>query len=157
MAAVGVLLGVLLAGCGSTALRQVDQSDRDRAGVYDGVWSGLIVSTAAKQPGPGNWLMDCGDMAGTQMSNIVVDDGVASLGGQEDSPVANVSAFGKFRFVIPMSEVATAAGRSDSSINNGDMTLIMYGSLRTQKGSLTIGIADFGNNGCTSEVEFSKP
>ncbi|OED37851.1 hypothetical protein AB833_22310 [Chromatiales bacterium (ex Bugula neritina AB1)] len=151
-----LLLSGLLQGCASTKLKQVHRADRAISGAFDGTWKGEVISTAATQPGPGDWVMNCGDLSGTEIGQIAVVDGVANFGPHSESSTAYVNESGKFRFVIPMAEVATASGRSDSSISNGKMTFIMYGSLQSQRGTMVYGIAQFGNNGCASKVKFTR-
>ena len=46
-----------LLGCASTVITQVDQSDRDTAGAFDGVWNAKVVSTTTNQPLPGGCLL----------------------------------------------------------------------------------------------------
>ena len=143
-----------LLGCASTVITQVDQSDRDTAGAFDGVWNAKVVSTTTNQPLPGGWQVKCSDRTGEDLGNIVVSNGEASL--HKDVPGTFVSSSGRFRFAIPMTEIATASARSDSSITNGKMTYIMYGSLESGKGTTLVGVAQFGNSGCHSKVKFKK-
>ena len=70
--------------------------------------------------------------------------------------VTYVNSNGQFRFEVPTEFEAKAAGRSDSSVNDGAITLILIGSLSDQKGSFTIGVAQFANNGCTSEMSYQR-
>lgn len=143
-----------LFGCASTMLKQVDQSDRDTTGTYDGLWNATVVSTVTNQPQPGGWVTRCGDRSGEDLGNFVVSNGEASLGAELPSTYVNES--GNFRFAIPLEEVATASTRSDASITNGNMTYILHGSLKSKKGKTTLGIAQFGNSGCTSKIKFKK-
>ena len=147
---------ILLQGCASTVMHQVSESDRDLAGGYNGAWQGTVVRTAAKQYGPGNWELSCGNMAGRNVGQVSVEGGLAKLKIFGDVQQAYVNNDGRFRFEIPMAEVAAAGGNSDSSISQGKMTFILYGSLKKQAGTLTFGIAEFANNGCSSKVKFTR-
>lgn len=150
-----VAMTLLLQGCASTVVKQVSQSDRNTAGSFDGTWQAQVVKTAGIQYGPGNWQFSCKDMRGRSLGKFTVNQGIAQMG-NNNGAIAYVNNAGKFRFEIPMSEVAAAAGTSDSTISNGKMTYIIYGSLKNQKGTMTFGIAQFSNNGCSSKVQFSK-
>ena len=143
-----------LLGCASTVITKVDQSDRDTTGTFDGVWNAKVVNTTTNQPLPGGWKVTCTDRTGENLGNFLVADGEASLG--KDLPGAYVSSKGNFRFVVPMTEIATASTRSDSSITNGKTTYFLYGSLESGKGTTLLGVAQFGNSGCRSKVAFKK-
>ncbi len=151
----GILFTFVLQGCASTVLKQVSESNRDETGQYDGNWKGTIKSTASKQSLGGNWTLTCGDRAGTNLGIISVVDGVATIGKRNIS-TAFVNQSGKFRFEIPIEEVAAASGTSDATISNGKMTILMYGSLESGTGKYTLGIAQFGNNGCSSKVVYER-
>ena len=147
---------LLLQGCASTVMKQVSESDRDTSGIYNGKWRGTALSTASKQYGPENWELSCNDMAGKNVGRLSVENGVAQIhifGGVHH---AFVNDEGRFRFEVPMKEVAAASTRSDSSLSRGAMTFILYGSLEEQRGTMTFGIAEFANNGCSSRVGLKK-
>lgn len=148
----GLVLTLSLQGCASTVLSPVSESKKDSSGQYDGKWHGIVKSTASKQSGGGGWELSCADMAGQNLGTISVANGVATLG--KDTAFINQS--GQFRFEIPVNEVAAASGTSDATISNGKMTIIMYGSLEKQSGTLTYGIAQFSNNGCSSKVVYKQ-
>ncbi len=143
-----------LLGCASTVVTKVDQSDRDTSGAFDGVWNAKIVDTTTNQPLGGNWKVSCTDRTGEDLGNFLVSNGEATI--VKDVPGTYVSSSGRFRFSMPIAEVAAASGTSDSSITNGKSTYILYGSLETGKGTSLVGIAQFGNNGCRSKVAFKK-
>ncbi len=145
-----------LQGCASTVLKPVAESNRDVAGSFNGSYQGIVTNTALVQQAQGNWQFNCHDITGKNVGVISVVDGIATLGEEEGTPTAFVSKNGKFRFEIPLQEVAAAAGTSDATISNGNITIILYGSLDKGAGSMTYGIAEFANNGCTSKVEYKK-
>jgi len=149
--AMAAVLTVALQGC---AVKPVSQSDRDQSGAFDGVWNATVVNTPRIQYGPGNWEFSCGDQTGRSLGKIMVNNGVAKT--QMVDQQAYVNSSGRFKFEIPMGEVAAASGTSDSTITNGDMTFILSGSLKSEKGSMVYGIAEFGNTGCRSSVEFKR-
>jgi len=153
IAAVAVLT-LALQGCASTVTKPVSSQDRDQSGVFDGEWSATVVNTPRTQYGPSNWEYTCGDQSGRSLGNIIVSNSIAQT--QMVDQQAFVNRDGKFRFEIPMGEVAAASGSSDSTITNGGMTFIVYGSLKEAKGSMVYGIAEFGNTGCRSSVEFKR-
>ncbi len=151
----GLLVSLALQGCASTVLRQVSESDKDQTGQYDGNWKGTIKSTASTQSLGGNWTMSCADRAGTSLGTFSVNGGVATIG-ESQLITAFVNQSGKFRFEIPIAEVAAASGTSDATISNGKMTILLYGSLENGTGKYTQGIAEFANNGCTSKVAYER-
>jgi len=152
--AAAAVLALALQGCASIATKPVAQSDRDQSGVFDGEWSATVVNTPRTQYGPSNWEFTCGDQSGRSLGKIMVNNGVAQTQMVDQQTFVNRD--GKFRFEIPMGEVAAASGSSDSTITNGGMTFIVYGSLKEAKGSMVYGIAEFGNRGCRSSVEFKR-
>lgn len=147
----------LLAGCSSLVVAPVSESSRTNSDAYDGRWLVTVVSTASKQHLPGGWVFTCPDRAGERIGLVVVNDGQAQMSWDEKGETpAFVNNRGKFRLEVPTGIVAAASSGSDSSISRGDMTALLYGSLKTGKGNFTLGVAEFANAGCTSKVEF-KP
>ena len=147
---------LLMQGCASTVMKQVSESDKDTAGIYNGQWQGTALSTASKQYGPDNWELNCNDMAGKNVGRLSVENGVAQINIFGGVQQAFVNDEGRFRFEVPMKEVAAASTGSDSSLSRGAMTFILYGSLEKQRGTMTFGIAEFSNNGCSSKVGLKK-
>lgn len=158
ISAVAVTLGaILISGCSSVVVKPVSESGKNNSGNYDGRWMTTAVHTRRLQYGPGNWQFTCEDRSGDQIGIIEVVDGKARFSWDESGTEGTfVSNSGKFRFEIPTGVVAAASGTSDSSISNGDMTALIYGSLKSGKGKFTLGIAQFGNAGCTSKLQFQK-
>ena len=154
----GLLLPIaalLLQGCLSTLVtKPISESSRDTSGTFDGQWAGTIESTAGQQYGPGNWTFTCDDRSGDRFGPISVKDGKATMPMADKMNETFVNSEGQFRFEVPIDTEATAGGTSDSSINDGAITLILIGSLSSQTGSFTIGIAQFANDGCTSAVSY---
>ncbi|MEM7258951.1 MAG: hypothetical protein AAF404_16360 [Pseudomonadota bacterium] len=153
-----VILGTaLLNGCSSVVVKPVSESNKNTSGTYDGRWVATITNTAGTQYGPGNWQFTCADQTGKRVGIVSVADGKAQLSWDEDGKNSTyVGDNGKFRFEVSTGVVAAAGGTSDSSIGNGAMTLLIYGSLQSGKGNYTAGIAEFGNAGCTSKVKFTR-
>jgi len=151
--AAAAALTLALQGC-ATVTKPVSSSDRDQSGTFDGTWSATVVNTPRTQYGPSNWEFTCGDQSGRSLGEITVSNGVAQTQMVDQKTFVNRD--GKFRFEIPMGVVAAASGKSDATIHNGDMTFIIYGSLKEAKGSMVYGIAEFRNNGCRSSVKFQR-
>jgi hypothetical protein len=152
-----VLGATMAAGCSSVVVKPVSESNKDTDGTFDGRWLTTVTNTPGKQNGPGNWQFTCADQTDERLGIVTIDDGKAIFSWDQDgkSP-AFVSDSGKFRFEIPTGIIASAGGTSDSQISNGDMTALIYGSLQSGKGKYTLGVAEFGNAGCTSAVKFEK-
>lgn len=145
-----------LQGClSSLVVKPISEANKDTSGAFDGQWIGTIQSTPARQQGPGNWTMTCTDRTGDKFAINV-------SGGEANMPLANrqnntyVNSKGQFRFEVPTESSASASGTSDSSLNNGAITLILTGSLTDQSGNFVIGIAELANSGCTSKVAYEK-
>ncbi len=155
VAVLSVLCSVLLHGCAATVLRPVQETDKDTSGSFNGRWLGEVISTAPVQSGPGNWRLNCSDASGSKFM-MVVNDGVVNYGSPPDQASAFINSDGKFRIESPLEEEVKADDSSVESVGNGKVTLIIYGSLASGKGSVTFGIAQFSNNGCTSKIDFTK-
>jgi len=139
----------------SFVAKPVTESSKDTSGTFDGRWVGSVESTAQSQYGPGNWKFSCNDRSGERFG-FIVENGQATMQLMDRQNVTYVNADGQFRFEVPTEIDAKAGGRSDLSVNDGAITLILIGSLSDQKGSFTIGVAQFANNGCTSEISYQK-
>jgi len=139
----------------SFVAKPITESSRDTSGTFDGRWVASVESTAQSQHGPGNWKFDCDDRSGERFG-ITVENGQATMPLMNRQNVTYVNSNGQFRFEVPTEFEAQADGRSDSSVNDGAITLILIGSLSDQKGSFTIGVAQFANNGCTSEMSYQR-
>jgi len=151
------LSAVLLSGCSGIVVKQVSESNSATSGTFDGRWQATVVNTAGLQYGPDNWQFTCDDRSGQDLGVIVVENGKAQSPWDANGKATTfVSNKGKFRFAIPTGIVAAASGTSDTSISNGNMTAIIYGSLKSGKGKFTMGIKEFGNAGCTSKISFTK-
>lgn len=147
----------LLAGCSSVVVAPVSESSRTNSDAYDGRWLVTVVSTASKQRVAGGWIFTCPDRSGERIGLVVVNDGQAKMSWDENGEApAFVNNRGKFRLEVPTGIVAAASSISEASISRGDMTALLFGSLKTGKGNFTLGVAEFANAGCTSKVEFKQ-
>lgn len=144
----------LLQACATSVLKPVSEADKDPTGAFDGLWKVKIKKAAAVQQGPGNWRFNCGGKA--DETSVSVNDSVLEMQYRGQFYNTFVNDTGQFRLEVPMSELAKASGTSDSSIVAADMTLIVMGSFEEQSGSLTWGVAEFGNGGCTSYLDLEK-
>ncbi len=152
LATVALLQGCLLA---TAVIRPVAESDKDTSGTYDGRWTGLVTRTAKKQVGPGNWTFNCNDRSGDKYM-IDINNGTVTTNYNNLRHSTFINTGGKFRFEIPTERAAKAAGTSDKSINNGDITVILVGALDEPKaGSVTFSIAEL-NAGCSSTIAYTQ-
>ena len=145
-----------LAGCAGSG--PIAEADRVADATFDGAYA---VSMAPRERGfqnVGNWRMNCAT-GGFELP-VRVHDGLArvtapNFGGAKNptAPVESVvDARGRFRFEVPLQGRASATGTSASTLDNGAMTLIYTGTLSPDgpsKGRYTVGIAEFGNQGCS--------
>jgi len=146
---------LLLQACGSTAVKD---SNRDSTGKYDGRWS----LNVKKMPGlqyVQNWNVSC--EAKAYSMDMAVRDGQVYLKVRSDSDelqTTNIDSSGNFMFVIPLRNRATASVNSTSAIVAGDRRLIIKGDLgkSTPTGNLTLGIKQFGWQGCRTALGFEK-
>jgi len=156
MALVGVvLLFVLQGGCVSNVSSQVKEASKDQSGVFDGTWVGEVQKSARAQKMQGPWTAQCqGDPWKLKMA---VSDGVVQLRSTRFAKAKTyVSSSGTFRFDVPMSSKAKTTALSDLELGLTDKTFILYGNLKKAKGRVTIGIAEFGNSGCSAIVKFAR-
>lgn len=151
-----ITLALPLQGClSSLVVKPISEANKDTSGAFDGRWTGTIKSTPAKQQGPGNWTMTCTDRTGDKFA-INVSGGEANMGLANRQNKTFVNSKGQFRFEVPTGSNVTASGTSDSSLNDGSVTLILTGSLEDMAGNFIIGIADLSNAGCTSKVIYER-
>ncbi len=145
----------ILSGCAPAGLRSVSEENKDTSGTYDGQWVAVGVSTASTQR-VGTWRLTCTDQQDKKFGPINVSNGQASLDIGNDEGKGFVDGAGIFRLEVPIEAIARASGTSDSSINNGAVTVILNGSLADQTGFLTFGVAQFGNAGCATSVTYNR-
>ena len=150
-----LLATTLLSACSGFVARQTSEQDRDTSGRFDGPWR-VSVAKGAEVQHVQNWTFNCGDM--TSEFDILIQDGTFNLRSNASTATSYVSKDGNFKISLPLTGKASASGRSDSSINNGERRLILSGRLGSDKpaGIITYGIADFGWSGCTSKTKFSR-
>lgn len=145
---------LLIQGC---ATKSVADSNRDRSGAYDGQWQAKILKGPSTQYIQ-NWVVNCNRPAFDMDMSVSQGQVVVSAVGSEDSITTNIDSSGKFAFVIPLADKAQASGNSATVLTNGNRRLFLKGNLSEskQKGSFTMGIQQFGWQGCTSKVRFKR-
>jgi len=150
-----LLLSTFVVSCAGTMGPGVSEKNRDTTGTFDGIWT-VDVQKAAGTQYYGKWHVSCGDMR--RSFNMRVNDGTMTLSDAADAKKAFVSAGGVFKITLPMSDDAQASGNSSSTISNGDMQMILTGTLAASdgnsKGYITYGIAEMGYAGCTAKTKF---
>lgn len=152
-----IALTLPLQGClSSFVAKPISETNKDTTGAFDGQWTGVVKSTAGQQQGTGNWRLTCNDRAGDKFGPIVVNGGQATMPLLNKQNTTFVNSKGQFRFEVPTETSVSESDRSDTSLNNGAVTLILNGSLTEQTGHFIIGIAEFANSGCTSKVVYEK-
>lgn len=147
-------LCLLMQGCASAVLRPVAESDKDPSGSFDGPWQVVINKAPGIQYGPGNWTFNCTGEEGEL--GLMVRNSVAQISFERRFHEAFVSQSGRFRFEVPLLQAAKSSGTSDSSLDRGEMTLIIRGSLDEGAGFLTWGVKEFANDGCTSGLDITR-
>jgi len=140
--------------CVSNVSSQTKASDKDTTGVFDGSWTANVQKSATVQVLPGNWQANCNGNAST--FNMKVNKGQIQFYAEGKTQSSYVNNKGEFRFDVPLFDKATASAGSSGQIGRASRTLIVYGSLKSAKGRITYGIAEFGNNGCTAVIKFTK-
>lgn len=144
-----------LAGCANKVARQVTDNNRDTSGRYDGQW---LVHTlpAATIQNIEQWRFRCDNMEG-QFTVRVEDGKLYAISDFDNRPhTTNINSKGEFRLLMPSASKVKEGARASASVYGGDVTYIVQGSLAGEKpsGYLTTGVAQFGNNGCTTGVRF---
>lgn len=148
------LCALTLTSCVANVSSQVKESSKDQSGKFDGTWLAEVQKSAGRQPMPGNWIANCDGSPWNFTLRIA--DGVAKNNLRGSKEKAFVSSTGDFRFDIPVKSVAKEAAGSDRSLSLAKQTMIVYGNLEKGKGRFTNAVAEFGNNGCTAIIEFSR-
>lgn len=145
---------VLVSAC---AIKPVSDVDRDSSRSFDGNWQVLVQKSPSTQFIE-KWRFSC-DPDPFDFS-MRVTQGIAILGGLGGSgPVqANVGKGGKFAFVIPIESKLKESVASSESIVNGNITLYLSGNLseKSSQGDYTIGVQQFGGQGCRKKVVFKR-
>lgn len=146
---------IVIQGCASVVLQPVDESNKDQTGSFDGRWTITQEKTTGVQYGAGNWVFSCSGKPGP-WGRLKVDDGEVSINFKNKERNTFIGKSGQFRFEVPLEIVAEAKGTSDSSVDRGEMTMLLSGSLKKGSGFLTWGIAEFANNGCTTNLKYTR-
>lgn len=149
-----VTITALVNACAGRVTRAISADDRDTSGTFDGRWIGTVVHTQSTQRFQG-WVMSCAKPM--NKIAILVKNGQVSTEAGDDAQVAYISREGRFRIAIPSGRRASASIASEVPLNS-QVTYFVDGDLGTDKtvGAFVIGIADFGNSGCTSSISYSK-
>jgi len=145
---------LVLSGCANTVSREVADNNRDTSGRYDGTWMVVILPAASIQTIE-QWRFQCDGMEG-QFPVDVRDGKLFAAKDGDGFHQTNVSRKGKFRLNMPTADMFQESARSSASIYASDVTYIVQGSLagKQPSGYLTAGVAQFGNNGCTTKLQF---
>lgn len=142
-----------LTGCASVGT--VSESNRAVSGQYDGTWLVNVQKSAGLQYVNG-WNMQCGDMTNT--FPVKVEDGMLYFGNSKQQIKTGVSESGRFKLIVPLGDIASASQQSSTSMANGDVKVILRGSLNQDKqnGHITFGVAEVGYGGCTAKTKFNR-
>jgi len=140
-----ILSGIVLSACSSFST--VSDSDRDATGQFDGEWVGTFQRTASRQQLPGTWFVNCSNREGRVVVFTVKNGRMTSNLTSGEAIETNVSKSGRFRLVVPTEREVDANGTSN-------LTWIVQGSLgkAPASGQFIEGIAEFGNQGCTTKM-----
>ena len=155
---VAVLFGTTMAiGCAGTVSKPVLEADKDPSFQYDGVYLATVEHKGGIQYIE-NWEFNCQPQDFEfqfAVNQSVVDMGADKSGTQQ---TGFVDKNGRFRVPIPTDDAIKASGRSDSTINDGQVTLILQGELKGDKpfGYFVHGIKQFNNKGCSYRMDFQK-
>lgn len=152
-----ITLALSLLGCASPMTEQTTMEERDYSGRYDGLW-GVEIHRSPGVQYLQNWQMSCANLE--DETNLLIKNGkIMSVGGQDTSQTNTyISLNGKFRYIQPSSQTLRESGGSDATLDNGAVKIIFNGKLNQGKGKgfLTIGVAQFGYDGCKSKVTFTR-
>lgn len=144
-----------LSACSTMVSKPIAESKRDNSGSFDGNWK-LVMQAAPEKQNIEKWVFTCPNMKGEM--NFRVSSGEAKIRVDNRNTSTFVDAKGRIRFEIPLKGVAKASASSFESILKGERTLIIQGTMGGKKsaGLVTYGIAQFGNNGCSTRAKFVK-
>jgi len=148
---------VALQACATTTSRIVSDDQRSTDGKYDGNWTFQVAKPAGLQYLPGNWEISCG---GEQFDfKASVKNGVMTLTGKNmPNTTINVGRNGQFRGEWALNKDASTNSGSDMTLASAKRKLIFQGKLKgsSADGLYTIGISDFGYQGCNRNVSASR-
>ncbi len=150
-----LLLCMLVSACAGTVNRVTPESERDRSGTYDGDWIAVVAKAASPQEIQ-EWSMTCSDWS--DEFEVLISDGKVSVLQGDQVASTYVSTAGKFRLEIPTGYRVGASNASEAQMDNGNITLVLHGNLKhkTPQGQFVVGVAQFGNSGCTSKVKYKR-
>jgi len=152
-----LLSSSVLIGCAGTVREPVLESNKDPSFQYDGVYLASVNHAGGIQYIE-NWEFNCSPQEFEfqfAVNESVVDMGTNEAGVQQ---TGFVDKDGRFRVPIPTDNSIRASGRSDSTINNGQVTIILQGELKGDNpfGYYVQGVKQFNNKGCSYRMNFSK-
>lgn len=149
--ATACLLAAALAGCASP---DVTFERRDLTGTYDGVWVVRSISTERMQKAGPYVTMTCRH----QDFRVPFEIADATLEFWEGR-TAYVGPEGRFTTRLPTEDQVRQGAGSEVPIS-GNFTLILRGELSPVSGSgdgtLTYGLAQFNNRGCTTKLGYTR-
>ena len=143
----------MLSACSGQVRHMVPAEFRDTVGRYDGQWVARLTDTRATQNIQG-WEIKCKPM--NLAIPMIIENGVVTTRINDEVFTGFISSSGRFRLEIPTDLQMSASVRSESKLNNASITLILQGDLsrKPPSGGFTLGVADLGNRGCTTSVQY---
>ena len=154
-----ILLLSILSGCASLVLTSVSKENRDITGKVNGTYT-ITQHKAALKQNIEKWIFTCPSMRQERQYTMFVLNGKVNIYGTGAKPLDTYAdSSGKFRAEYPLSGVAKESALSSESITSGKRTLIIRGHVnpsKTSSGLITVGIAQFGNAGCSARLTIKK-
>lgn len=152
-----LLISTVLSGCAGTVSKPVAEANKDPSFQYDGVYLATVKHAGGIQYIE-SWEFNCSPQEFEfqfAVNESVVDMGTNEAGVQQ---TGFVDKDGRFRVPIPTDNAIRASGRSDATIDNGQVTIILQGELKGDKpfGYYVQGVKQFNNKGCSYRMNFTK-
>lgn len=131
----------------------VPEEFRDTTGRYDGAWRAQMLETEGQQTIQG-WKVNCSPMK--LAIPLVVENGEVTTRINDSEFKGFISNSGRFRVEIPTQMKMSASISSEADLRDGSITLILQGDLNhaPPAGRFTLGVADLGNDGCSTPVRY---
>jgi len=151
------VVSIALQGCfASSQTRIVTDDQRTSDTKYDGKWTLSFAKAARTQQLTGNWEMSCGGNAFTV--DATVKNGVMRLTDKSFSGDININDAGGFRGEWALKPQGGVSSASDSTVTKNKRKMILQGRLndKNAKGRFTVGIEQFGYQGCQQQVAINR-
>ncbi len=154
---VAISISTALTGCAGVVSKPVLEANKDPSFQYDGIYKASI-KQGTKIQRIQTWQVSC--PAQEFSFQFSVKESVIDMGKvfSEEQQTGYVDTNGRFRVLIPTNREMKASGRSDSTLDQGAITVVIQGELQDDEpiGYYVQGVKQFNNRGCSYRINLAK-